>query len=132
MHETHTPDPAIEARFEASIDRVRVRFALKFSDKLQQTAADLPRMTEDASAPVEVVENAYRWIHDVSGIASTIGFEAIGQSARSCDAILLGPYRAQRGLSAAELAALTESLESLRITALTESHTMDLNRGLVS
>lgn len=39
---------------------------------------------------------------------------------------------AQRGLSAAELALLTESLESLRDTAQAETQAMELNRGLVS
>jgi hypothetical protein len=121
-----------EAQFAARIDGVRARFALKLADKIRQTAAALPRMIEDGSGAEDVVANAYRWFHDVSGIAPTIGFEAAGRSARSCDAILVGPYRAQRGLSAAELALLTESLESLRDTAQAETQAMELNRGLVS
>jgi hypothetical protein len=122
-----------EAQFAARIDGVRARFALKLADKIRQTAAALPRMIENGSGAEDVVANAYRWFHDVSGIAPTIGFEAAGRSARSCDAILVGPYRAQRGLSAAELTLLrTESLESLRDTAQAETRAMELNRGLVS
>jgi hypothetical protein len=79
-----------------------------------------------------MVANAYRWFHDVSGIAPTVGFESTGQSARLCDAILVGPYRAQRGLSAVELALLTEGLESLRDSAQAETQAMELNRGLAS
>jgi hypothetical protein len=128
-----TQGTAAEAQFAARIDSVRVRFALKLADKIQQTAAALPRMIENGSGAEDVVANAYRWFHDVSGIAPTIGFEAAGRSARSCDAILVGPYRAQRGLSAAELTLLrTEGLESLRDTAQAETRAMELNRGLVS
>ena len=127
-----TQGTAAEAQFAARIDGVRARFALKLADKIRQTAAALPRMIENGSGAEDVVANAYRWFHDVSGIAPTIGFEAAGRSARSCDAILVGPYRAQRGLSAAELALLTESLESLRDTAQAETQAMELNRGLVS
>jgi hypothetical protein len=88
-----TQGTAAEAQFAARIDGVRVRFALKLADKIQQTAAALPRMIENGSGAEDVVANAYRWFHDVSGIAPTIGFEAAGRSARSSDAILVGPYR---------------------------------------
>jgi hypothetical protein len=132
MPKTQAQGTAAETQFEARIDGVRTRFASKLADNIQQTTAALPRMTENGSGAAAVVENAYRWFHDISGIASTIGFDATGQSARSCDAILAGPYRSQRGLSAAELVQLTESLEALRVTAQAEIHAMDLNRGLIS
>jgi hypothetical protein len=132
MRNSHTLDPATAAQFEARIDGVRSRFALKLTDKIRQTAAALPRMSEAGSGATDVVENAYRWFHGVNGIASAIGFEATGESAQSCAAILAGPYRAHRGLSAAELVQLTESLESLRVTAQVEIHAMDSSRGLVS
>jgi hypothetical protein len=127
-----TQGTAAEAQFAARIDCVRVRFASKLPDKIQLTAAALPRMIENGSGAEDVVVNAYRWIHDISGIAPTVGFEATGRSARSCDAIVVGPHRAQRGLSAAELALLMESLGSLRDTAQAETQAMELNRGLVS
>jgi len=129
---TQAQGAAAAAQFDARIDGVRVRFALRLADRIQQTGAALPRMIENASGAEEVVANAYRWLHDVCGVAPTLGFEATGQSARSCDAILVGPYRAQRGLSAAELALLTESFESLRGTAQAETQAIELNRGLVS
>ena len=114
---------ADEAQFEVRIEGVRVRFAQKFAGRMQQTAAALPRMTEDESAAIDAVATAYRWLHEVGGIASTIGFAATGQSARSCEAILAGPCRDQRGLSAAEAVTLTEHLEALRLTAQTELRT---------
>jgi Hpt domain len=132
MPKTQARGTSAEAQFEARIDGVRVRFALKLADRIQRTAAALPRMIENGSGAEDLVANAYRWFHDISGIAPTVGFEATGQSARSCDAVLVGPSRAQRGLSAAELALLTEGLEALRETAQAETQAMELNRRLAS
>jgi hypothetical protein len=111
---------AIEAQFAARIDGIRARFALKLANNIQQTDAALQHMAGDGSDAMDAVAVAYRWLHDAVGVCATIGFEATGQRARSCDAVLIGPFRAQRGLSQEELALLTANLESLRFTALTE------------
>jgi hypothetical protein len=118
-----------EGQFEARIEVIRNRFAAKFAVRMQQTDADLPRMTGEGAAPADIVANAYHWLHEICGIASTIGLQSTGLSARSCDTLLVGPYRAQRGLSAAELAQLAERLESLRLTAQAELQIPDSNRG---
>jgi HPt (histidine-containing phosphotransfer) domain-containing protein len=120
MPEASVQVAATDGQFEARIEVVRKRFAAKFADRMQQTIADLPGMTGDGVAPADVVANAYHWLHQISGIAATIGFESTGQSARSCDNLLVEPYRAQRGLSAAELAQLTNGLDSLRRAAQAE------------
>ena len=129
MREASVQGAANERQFEARIEVVRERFAAKFTARLQETAADLSRMTGEGAAPANIVANAYRWLHEICGIASTIGFESTGLSARSCDTLLVGPYRAQRGLSAAELAQLTELLHSLRLAAQAEMQILDSNRG---
>jgi hypothetical protein len=120
---------ANEGQFEARIEAVRKRFAAKFVTRMQQTVVDLPRMTGEGVAPADFVANAYHWLHEICGIASTIGFQSTGLSARSCDTLLVGPYREQRGLSAAELTQLTERLESLRLTAQAELQIADSHRG---
>jgi hypothetical protein len=122
MVSARAQDPAIEEEFAARIDRIRARFSLKLADKIQQTDAALPRMMGDGSGAVDSVATAYCFLHDVSGIGSTIGFEATGRVAQSCAAVLVSPFRAERGLSSGELALLTEGLKSLRITALNEVH----------
>ena len=129
MAEASVQGAANEGQFEARIEAVRKRFAARFVARMQRTVADLPRMTGEAAAPADIVANAYHWLHEICGIASTIGFPSTGLSARSCDALLVGPYRAQRGLSAAELAQLTERLESLRLTAQAELQIPDSNPG---
>jgi hypothetical protein len=129
MRDASVQGAANERQFEARIEAVRKRFAAKFVARLQETAADLSRMTGGGAEPAGIVANAYRWLHEICGIASTIGFEKTGLSARSCDALLVGPYRAQRGLSAAELAQLTERLDQLRFTARAEMQFLDSSRS---
>jgi hypothetical protein len=118
----------IKAEFAARIDKIRARVALKLVDKMQQTDAALSQMVGGGSDAAEAVETAYRWLHDVSGIGPTIGFDATGRQARSCADILVVAFRAQRGLSPDELELLGNSLESLRIAALSETHSTDSDR----
>jgi hypothetical protein len=129
MTDPRAHSTAIEAQFAARIDGIRARFALKLARNIQQTDAALRRMTGDGNDAVEAITTAYRWFHDAVGICATIGFEATGRLARSCDAILVEPFRNQRGLSPDELAQLTKSLKSLRITALAETASTEITKG---
>jgi hypothetical protein len=129
MGNAHTQSTAIEAQFAARIDGIRARFALKLANNIQQTDAALRHMSGNGNDAVNAVATAYRWLHDAVGVCATIGFEATGGLARSCDAVLVEPFRAQRGLSQEELALLTEKLESLRFTALTETIIAKPNQG---
>jgi hypothetical protein len=121
MINARSQSTAIEAQFAARIDGIRARFALKLANNIQQTDAALRQMAGDGSDAVDAVATAYRWLHDAVGVCATVGFEATGQLARLCGAVLVEPFRAQRGLSQHELALLTANLESLRFTALTET-----------
>jgi hypothetical protein len=128
MVETGTKTTNAETQFAARIDKIRARVALKLADRIQQTDAALPQMTGGGNDAVNAVATAYRWFHDVSGIGPTLGFEATGREARMCADILVGPFRAQRGLSTDELTLLTNGLESLRIAALNETHSTESNQ----
>jgi len=129
MIKTRAQAATTETEFAARIDTIRARVALRLADKILQTDTSLSQMTGDGSDAVDAVATAYRWLHDVSGIGPTVGFEATGRLARSCATVLLSPFRARRGLSPDELALLTESFESLRITALNEIHSTESIRG---
>ena len=129
MPEASVQDAANQAQFEARIEAVRKRFAAKFAARMPRTVADLSRLSGDGAAPADIVANTYHWLHEIRGIAATIGFESTSRSARSRDTLLVGPYRAQLGLSAADLAQLTELLDSLRLAAQTEMQILDSNRG---
>ena len=128
MIKARTQDTAVEAEFAARIARIRARVVLKFAGGIQQTDAALLQMIGDGSGAALAVASAYRWLHDISGIFPTIGFEETGRQARSCASILVSPFRAQRGLLSHELKLLTNGLESLRIVALNETHSTALSR----
>lgn len=111
-----------ESQFAERIAQVRARFAAKLVDKLQQTDSALPHLAGDGTESADAVEAAYRRLHDVCGIAPTVGFEETGRAARILDAILIGPFRDRRGLSNDELTRLKDGLAALRIVAQTELH----------
>ena len=117
-----------DAAFEARLMGIRVRFARGLAAKIEQTDAALTRMAGEGIDAVDAVTVAYRWLHEVGGIGSNVGFAATGLLAKSCEAILAAPFRTQRGLSPGEMAKLTSGLESLRITALTETATTNSNQ----
>jgi hypothetical protein len=109
-----------ETDFAARIGTIRARFATKFNSNIQKADAAMPHLAGDGSTAVDAVATAYRLFHEICGIGATIGFEGTGRAARRIDAILIGPFRARRGLSADELTKLTKRLACLRIVARTE------------
>jgi hypothetical protein len=121
MTKEQTEEVERQARFAERIAKVRMRFCSKLTDKIMKTDAALPHMAGEGSDAVEAVASAYHCFHDVSGISSTIGFPETGEKARSCEAVLVKPFRARRGLSLEELALLTLRLESFRSAAQTET-----------
>ena len=128
MTEARAQATAVETEFAARIDRIRARVALKLADKIPEIDATMSLMTGDGDAAVDAVASAYRWLHDVTGIGSIIGFEATGRHARSCAAVLVSAFHAQRCLSSDELALLVGGFETFRIVALSETHFTELSR----
>jgi len=128
MTETPAQATAVETEFAARIDRIRARVALKLADKIPEIDATMSLMTGDGDAAVDAVASAYRWLHDVTGIGSIIGFEATGRQARLCTAVLVSAFRSQRGLSSDELALLASGFETFRIVALKETRFTELSR----
>jgi hypothetical protein len=116
---------ADESLFTMRLAKIRARFELRLPDGIQQIDAALPRMVVDGSNAADAVATAYRWFHEVGGLGATVGCAAAGRLAQSCEAILTGPFRAQRGLSAEELELLTKDLETLRIIVLTKTASTD-------
>jgi hypothetical protein len=114
-----------DIQFAERIAKIRARFVSKLADKIQAAHAALVPLAGEGSAAIEAVSVTYRQFHDMSGISSTIGFDATGQVAKTLDALLLGPFRDQRGLRPDELIRLKEGLHALQIAALTEIQIKD-------
>jgi hypothetical protein len=109
-----------EADFAERLSTIRARFAAKLNGKIEKADAALPYLSGDGSDAADAVATAYRLFHDICGIGATIGFERTGRAASRIDAVLIGPFRARRGLSADELTKLTKRLACLRIVARAE------------
>ena len=129
MSDDDDHEKATEAHFAQRVGKLRARFPAKLFDKIAQANAALPQMRGDGIDAIDAVATTYRQFHDVCGIAPIIGFPATGELARLCDIILVTPFRDQRGLSAIELSALTDSIESLRVGALTEMPSLSSDRS---
>jgi HPt (histidine-containing phosphotransfer) domain-containing protein len=111
---------AQDAEFARRIAKIRARFPAKLDDRIRRidgTLETMPRHLQDSATAVAL---AYRQIHDICGIASTVGFTATGLSARALDGLLIDPFRAQRGLTDDELAQLKSGLIALRTAALAD------------
>jgi hypothetical protein len=128
MTDARAQATAVETEFAARIDRIRARVVLKLADKIREIDATMPLMAGDGDAAVDAVASAYRWLHDVSGIGPIIGFAATGRQARSCAAVLVGSFHAQRGLSSDELALFASGFEAFRIVAFKETHFTESSR----
>jgi F420-dependent methylenetetrahydromethanopterin dehydrogenase len=118
-----------EAKFAQSMAIIRARFPSKLAEKFKQIDHALPLMRGENTDAVEAVAAAYRRIHEICGVASTIGFDEIDRTARVCDAVLIEPFRARRGLSEEEFGLLTLGLDSLRNSARTQTQFEASNRS---
>jgi hypothetical protein len=117
--------------FAERIAVIRKHFASKLVARLGEIDASLPHLTGEGSTVIEAVVTTYRRIHDVCGVGPTVGFAETGRAARSLDAILAGPYRSERGLTAGELAALREGLDALRAAAKLDMQSTNTETGVV-
>ena len=115
-------------QFAERIAAIRLRFASKLATKIEETDAALPHLAGAGGDVVDAVATTYRRIHDLCGVGPTVGFVETGQAARSLDAILIGPFRAARGLTDDEVARLKEGLDALRAAALIDIQSTDTVR----
>ncbi len=115
-------------QFVQRIAAIRMRFASKLTTKIEETDAALPHLAGVGGDVVDAVAATYRRIHDLCGVGPTVGFVETGQAARNLDAILIGPFRAARGLTTDEVARLKEGLDALRSAALIDIQSTDTVR----
>jgi hypothetical protein len=107
-------------QFNDRLEAVRKRFASSLESNIKDIDADLPNFSDGCVNAVDVVANAYRRIHGISGVGGAIGFAATSRAAKDVEEVLVGPYRDHRGLAAAEISRLEKMLGALAIVATAE------------
>jgi HPt (histidine-containing phosphotransfer) domain-containing protein len=107
--------------------RVRARFAAGLDGKIGDSFAALEKMSAGGDT-TEIVVTAHRRLHELCGIAPTLGFMATGKAARSAESVMREAASAKRALMPAEMTALRSELEALRVAAAGELQAYP-NRG---
>jgi chemotaxis protein histidine kinase CheA len=95
---------------------VRARFAGALDDKIGDSFAALEKRSGGGET-IEVVIIAHRRLHELCGIAFTLGFMETGEAARSAETVMREAARAKRALTRAEMSALKFELGALRTAA---------------
>ena len=98
---------------------VRARFAAALAGKIGDSFAALEKIA-GGGGTVEIVIAAHRRLHEICGIAPTLGFAATGEAARAAETVMREAVHSKRALTPAEIGALTGELVALRKAAADE------------
>jgi len=99
--------------------RVRARFACALDGKIADSFAALEKISSGGDT-AEIVVTAHRRLHELCGIAPTLGFAATGKVARSAETVIREAASRKRALTPDEMTALRSELEALRAAAAGE------------
>jgi chemotaxis protein histidine kinase CheA len=97
---------------------VRLRFATKLEDRIDEIECAMPRPGREGELDVLVL--AHRQAHSLCGIGPTLGFVGTGRAARSIEQLLLGAVKAKRPLTDDEIPRLVKGIARLRSSASAE------------
>lgn len=104
-------------QFGERLAQIRLRFASKLNSKIAAVENAASQFSSCGESMIESLETAHRTVHELCGVAPTLGFVATGRAARSVEQLLLQPLRDGRELTAKEAADLRCGLEQLRAAA---------------
>lgn len=103
--------------FTERLARVRQRFAAALPTKIGDGFAVLSTLTRSSTEAIGSLVDTHRKLHEMCGIAPTIGFAATGTAARAAETLLREPAKSKRPLTLEEAAAFSAALEGLREAA---------------
>jgi hypothetical protein len=106
--------------FNDRLERIRQRFAASLPGKIDDSIAAVPKMSESDAAAVEAVVVIHRKLHEMCGVAPSVGFPATGKAARAAESVLRDSAKAKRPLTAEEVSAFIVQIDGLRSVARTE------------
>ena len=110
--------------FAERVARIRQRFAAALPKKIDDSFLALDHLSGGGDSAIDDVVVTHRRLHEMCGIAPTIGFEATGRAARAAETVLREPAKAKRSLTADEAAALKRDLDALRDAAQSDLQSM--------
>lgn len=117
--------------FSERLARIRQRFATTLNSKVDDNFACLSKLSKKDADAIETIVVTHRKLHEMCGIAPSIGFAATGKAARSAEAVLREAVRFKRSLTPDELAAFIAQIDSLRIAAQSELNCMPSKDAVV-
>ena len=106
--------------FSDRLAHVRRRFAAALPGKIDDSFAVIPLLSSAEADAIEALVVTHRKLHEMCGIAPSIGFPGVGKAARAAETVLRAPAKACRPLSDSEMAMLRVELTGLREAARAE------------
>lgn len=97
--------------------RVRQRFAAALPAKIGDGFAAMPKLTASNADAIDTLVVTHRKLHEMCGIAPTLGFAATGTAVRAAETVLREPAKTKRPLTLEEAATFKAALEGLREAA---------------
>ena len=98
--------------------RIRERFANALNSKVDDSFASLSKFS--GATGIETIVVTHRRLHEMCGLAPSVGFPETGKAARSAESVLRDPAKFKRLLTPAETVAFTVELNGLRKAAQTD------------
>jgi hypothetical protein len=109
--------------FDERHERVRRRFTAALDSRIAAAFDAAQKLSAADADAIGIVVATHRLLHDMCGIAPTLGFAAIGNAARGAQEVLRVAAKERRALTPLELTAFTNTLENLRAAALADRAT---------
>lgn len=103
--------------FTERLALIRQRFAASLLGKVDDSFAALPILSDTDACAIEAIVVTHRKLHEMCGIAPSIGFVATGKAARAAEAVLREPAKIKRPLTSEEIVAFASDIDKLRTAA---------------
>ncbi len=103
--------------FNERLARIRTRFAAALPKKIDDAFTALPVMSDKDAVAVETIVIVHRTLHEMCGVAPSLGFPATGKAARAAETVLREPAKTKRTLRTDEVKTLIAEIDALRSAA---------------
>lgn len=104
--------------FNDRLAQLRRRFAAALPQRIDDSVSALPRLI--SADAIDTLVIVHRKLHEMCGIAPTIGFPVVGKAARAAETVLREPADNKRPLTTDESCKLRGKLQWLRAAAQME------------